>query len=134
MAAKSDILVLGNLPQTASAGQDPNDTISKKGPKSQDINFASCTGILPPPALPSFFIAHLQASLTGQASAVLNGLCAGQNLGDNIARGYVTMDTVNSCSLQFVGDPGYISNTITFQNALGNTALGGNFWRGRWLV
>jgi len=113
-----DIIVNGNLPQTASAGQDPGDKISPKGPLSQDINFASCTGILPPPALPSFFIAHLQESLTGQPSAVLNGLCAGQNLGDNIARGYVTMDTVNSCSLQFVGDPGYISNTITFQNVL----------------
>src|ERR1700712_3216344 len=35
-----DILVNGVLPQTASAGQDPTDTISKKGPKSQDINFA----------------------------------------------------------------------------------------------
>jgi len=113
-----DIIVNGNLPQTASAGQDGGDKISPKGPLSQDINFASCTGILPPPALPSFFIAHLQASLTGQPSSVLNGLCAGQNLGDNIARGYVTMDTVNSCSLQFVGDPGYISNTITFQNVL----------------
>jgi hypothetical protein len=113
-----DIIINGNMPQTASAGQDPNDTISPKGPLSQDINFASCTGILPPPALPGFFIAHLQAALTGKASAVLGGLCAGQNLGDNIARGYVTMDTVNSCSLQFVGDVGYLANTITFQNIL----------------
>ena len=39
----------GNLPQTASAGQDPNDTISPQGAFSQDINFASCTGLLPPP-------------------------------------------------------------------------------------
>jgi hypothetical protein len=113
-----DIFVNGNLPQTASAGQDPGDKISPKGPLSQDINFASCTGILPPPALPAFFIAHLQASLTGHASSVLNGLCAGQNLGDNIARGYITMDTVNSCSLQFVGDAGYVANIITFQNVL----------------
>ena len=37
----------GVLPQTASAGQDPNDTISPKGDCSQDINFASCNGILP---------------------------------------------------------------------------------------
>jgi hypothetical protein len=34
----------GTLPRTASAGQDPADTISPKGIKSQDINFASCTG------------------------------------------------------------------------------------------
>ncbi|HYX23827.1 MAG TPA: hypothetical protein VFC23_06720, partial [Thermoanaerobaculia bacterium] len=39
-----DILINGILPQTASAGQDPSDKISPKGPKSQDINFASCTG------------------------------------------------------------------------------------------
>src|ERR1700681_820426 len=31
-----DIVVNGVLPQTASAGQDPNDKISPKGPKSQD--------------------------------------------------------------------------------------------------
>ena len=46
-------------------------------------------------------------SLTGQSSAVLGGLCAGRNLGDNIARGYVTVDTVNNCTLRFPGDPGY---------------------------
>src|ERR1700743_3584845 len=46
-----DIIVSGNLPQTASDGQDPTDTISPKGSLSQDINFASCNGQLPPPAL-----------------------------------------------------------------------------------
>src|ERR1700676_395600 len=39
-----DIIVFGNLPQTASAGQDPSGIISHKGSLSQDINFASCTG------------------------------------------------------------------------------------------
>ena len=42
-----DIFVDGNLPVTASDGQDPADTISPQGPASQDINFASCNGILP---------------------------------------------------------------------------------------
>jgi len=104
-----DIIVNGNMPQTASAGQDPNDTISPKGSFSQDINFASCNGVLPPPALPAFFTAHLQAALTGQPSSILKGLCAGQALGDNIARGYITMDTVNNCSLRFPGDAGYFA-------------------------
>jgi Chaperone of endosialidase len=102
-----DIIVLGNVPQTASAGQDGGDKISPKGSLSQDINFASCTGVLPPPPLPSIFTAHLQAALTGRPSAVLGGLCAGQALGDNIARGYITMDTVSNCSLRFPGDNGY---------------------------
>ncbi|HZF12019.1 MAG TPA: hypothetical protein VFE33_24805, partial [Thermoanaerobaculia bacterium] len=72
----ADIFVRGNLPQTASAGQDPNDTISPKGKFSQDINFASCSGQLPTGTLPSTFITHLQTALTGQFSSLLGG-CAG---------------------------------------------------------
>ncbi len=117
-----DILVGGVLPRTASAGQDPNDSISPKGQFSQDINFASCTGLLPPPNLPSSFVSHLQLSLTGQASPVLGGRCAGRALGDNIARGYITVDTVNSCTLLFPGDPGYFAaggtGIATNQNVL----------------
>jgi hypothetical protein len=113
----------GALPRTASDGQDPTDTISPQGPLSQDINFASCTGALPPPAtLPSTFITHLQLALTGQASPVLGGRCAGRNLGDNVARGYITVDTVNNCTLRFQGDPGYFGSRgtgdVTNQNVL----------------
>jgi hypothetical protein len=104
-----DVVINGNLPQTASGGQDPTDTISPRGPLSQDINFASCTGQLPPPKLPALYTAHLQAALTGQPSALLNGLCAGQALGDNVARGYITMDDVTSCTLRFPGDAGYFA-------------------------
>jgi hypothetical protein len=104
-----DIIINGNLPQTASAGQDPTDTISPKGPLSQDINFASCTGALPLPVLPAIYITHLQNSLTGLPSALLGGNCAGQALGDNVARGYITMDTVDSCNTDFPGDSGYFA-------------------------
>src|SRR6185503_13236572 len=39
-----DIFLKGNVPITASAGQDTSgDTISPHGPVSQDINFASCS-------------------------------------------------------------------------------------------
>ncbi len=117
-----DIIVNGNLPQTASAGQDPADTISPHGSYSQDINFASCTGALPPPQLPATYISHLEASLTGQPSAILGGNCAGQALGDNVARGYVTVDTVNNCTLRFPGDVGYFASggtgDATDQNVL----------------
>jgi hypothetical protein len=117
-----DIIVNGNLPQTASAGQDPTDTISPKGQLSQDINFASCNNALPLPQLPAIYISHLQNSLTGQASALLAGDCAGQAIGDNVARGYITMDTVNSCSTDFPGDPGYFgaggTGLATNQNVL----------------
>ena len=115
-----DILA-GNLPQTASAGQDPSDTISPKGNFSQDINFASCNGQLPTGALPASFVTHLQTALTGQFSSLLGG-CAGLAYGDNIARGYVTVDTVNNCTLRFPGDLGYFaaggSGDATNQNVL----------------
>ena len=117
-----DILVNGVLPRTASAGQDPGDAISPHGQFSQDINFASCTGLLPPPVLPASFVQHLQLSLTGQASSVLGNLCAGRAFGDNVARGYVTVDTVNNCTLRFPGDPGYFgaggTGDATNQNVL----------------
>jgi len=133
-----DILVTGTLPQTASAGQDPKDAISPQGDFSQDINFASCNGQLPPPALPANFLQHLQLSLTGKASPLLNGLCAGRNLGDNIARGYVTVDTVNNCTLRLPSDPAYFANDITFQNILWGDYFyvntGENFAQGETLV
>jgi len=113
-----DLLVNGNLPPTASAGQDPSDTISPKGAKSQDVNFASCTGQLPLPPLPASFIQHLQLSLTGKASPIFSGKCAGRNIGDNIARGYITFDTVSNCTLRDASNPAYFSSDITFQNIL----------------
>jgi hypothetical protein len=117
-----DLLVGGVLPRTASAGQDPTDIISPQGSISEDINFASCAGLLPPPVLPASFVRHLQQSLTGQSSSVLGNRCAGRAFGDNVARGYVTVDTVNNCTLRFPGDPGYFaadgSGDATDQNVL----------------
>ncbi|HEY2385744.1 MAG TPA: hypothetical protein VGK30_02180 [Candidatus Binatia bacterium] len=111
-------LLTGTLPATASAGQDPGDMISKHGSKSQDINFASCTGQLPFTQMPNDYIAHVQDALTGQPSDFFLGLCAGLDHRDRIARGYVTVDTVNNCTLRFHSDPGYITSDLTFQNVL----------------
>jgi len=112
----------GTVPRTASAGQDPGDTISNKGDFSQDINFASCSGILPPPALTAPLIQHLQTLFTGVASPYIGGRCGGINYGDGIARGYVTVDTVNNCTLRVPGDPGYFgpggTGDATNQNLL----------------
>jgi hypothetical protein len=111
----------GVLPHTATAGQDPQDKLSPKGPFSQDINFASCNGLLPlPSALPPAFLASLRAAHTGKSAAVLGG-CAGRDLGDNLARGYVTVDTVNQCTLRTPNFPeGYFgpNGVATDQNVL----------------
>src|SRR5438309_480871 len=52
----------------------------------------------------------------------LGNPCAGRNLGDNVARGYITVDTVNNCTLRFPGDPGYFgaggTGDATNQNVL----------------
>jgi hypothetical protein len=133
-----DIFVNGNLPITASAGQDPTDGISPQGQVSQDINFASCSGVLPytNPAVSASFRAHLQAWFTGNTSPA-TGNCAGARIRDGIARGYVTVDTVNSCNLLFPSSPGYTS-LLTAQNVLWGDYFhvnpGENFAQGETLV
>jgi hypothetical protein len=122
-----DILINGVLPRTASAGQDPGDTISPKGAFSQDINFASCSGQLPPPAqLPPSFLLKLRTELTGKF-APEDGGCVAQNLGDNIMRGYVTIDAVSNCTLRFPSDIGYFGSggtgDATNQNVLWGDAF-----------
>jgi hypothetical protein len=114
-----DIFVDGNVPVTASAGQDPKDTISPKGAVSQDINFASCSGSLPysKPYVSAPFRAHLQAWLQGNQSPA-TGNCAGSKMKDNILRGYITVDTVNACNLFFPSDWSFYSAFITNQNVL----------------
>jgi len=135
-----DILINGNLPRTASDGQDPSDTISPQGPISQDINFASCSGVLPyPPGIVSAsFRAHLQAWLTGNQSPA-TGNCAGAHIRDGIARGYVTVDTVNACNLLFPSQlaTGYDA-FLTDQNVIWGDYFyvhpGENFAQGETLV
>ncbi len=100
----------GHLPRTASNGQDPGDLISNQGSISQDINFASCGGQLPyPDPLPAETITFLRETLTGNPIQLLPGKCAGRKLPDKklTARGYVTVDVVNNCTLRFPSDPGY---------------------------
>jgi len=111
-----DILVEGLLPQTGpgttAAANEPG---SPRGPYSgPQVAFPNCNSTsappLPPvysiPAITASFQAHLQALLTGKRSPADN-TCAGVNYGDNIARGYVTIDDVNSCSLLFPSSTGY---------------------------
>ncbi|HEX4965437.1 MAG TPA: hypothetical protein VF173_31795 [Thermoanaerobaculia bacterium] len=112
-------LFAGSVAKTATAGQDPSDTISPKGIFSQDIPFASCAGFLPPADLTPAVRDHLRAAHTGQSSAIW-GACGGQSKGDGIARGYVTVDTVSRCTNLVPGDPGYFGpgGVATSQNVL----------------
>jgi hypothetical protein len=103
-----DILVNGNLPRTGPA-------ISNLGTFSDpDINYPGCNNTSTAgegpnylnPALSAGFRSHLAAWHTGTQSPI-TGNCAGAKTGDNVARGYITIDVSNACSLLFPSDVGY---------------------------
>lgn len=100
-------LFAGQLPRTASDGQDPSDTLSPQGEVSRDINFPNCAGLLPPAAPAPAFVDHLRRAHQGFSSPVLEGKCAGVPFLDNVARGYVTVDVVNRCTTLTPADAGY---------------------------
>ncbi|NOT57726.1 MAG: DUF11 domain-containing protein [Deltaproteobacteria bacterium] len=108
----------GVLPRSASAGQDPFDNISNKGPFSQDINFASCAAINNSTRPPSADIIGLRRAHSGFSSSLFGNQCASRNHNDGILRGYITIDTVNSCNDTLLpNDAGY-EGLLTNQNLL----------------
>jgi hypothetical protein len=121
----------GILPRTADDGADsgipPGDSVSPQGSLSQDINFPGSTGpcgapatvydAAPTPELSASVIAHIRAAHTGNSSPVY-GACSGLNYGDNIARGYATVDTVTQCNLEFPSSAGYFTGVADFRNIL----------------
>ena len=76
---------------------------------SSNTTFPSCAGLLPStnPALSATFRQTLATAHTGQPVVALGNACAGADLGGGIARGYVTIDNVQACSVQAPGSAGY---------------------------
>jgi hypothetical protein len=105
----------GNLPVTADDGADPADTISNQGDLSQDINFPGssgpCVQAYTNPVLDNFRVTNLRAAHTGENAPAYGG-CLGANYGDDIARGYVTVDSVTQCNLLFPSSATYFSGGI----------------------
>lgn len=103
-----------SIPLTADDGDDPMDTISPQGVLSQDINFPG-TFVLPESCAPrNLHLAHMGVS----TPEYFGGSCGARAYGDGIARGYLTIDTVNSFTVATPATPGYIGGTITNQNIL----------------
>ncbi len=113
-----DLFVAGTIPATAPAGEDPGDSTSPQGDFSLDSSFAGCQGQLPEPPLGQPLLAHLRAAHTGEASGLLQSRCAGVDFGDNVARGYITVDQVESCNLGPPTEASYYSSGIGFRNTL----------------
>lgn len=68
-----------------------------------------CEGHLPPPSpLDVGTVGHVRALLTGKPSPITQ-MCAGRDHGDLVARGYVTIDRVNECSVDTPADLGYFA-------------------------
>ena len=107
-----DLFTTGTVPETSHTGAGGvsnvgdfslvTNPVTGVGPGS-----TSCNAQLPLPALPAILLAHIQAAHTGNPSSVFGGDCGGVAFGDNIARGYLTIDNVNTCSLDFPGTAGY---------------------------
>ncbi|MCP4247727.1 MAG: hypothetical protein GY778_11820, partial [bacterium] len=133
-----NVLARGNLPVTADEqsdqGQDGGrvadptsscdgsvDSCSPHGvnpewdgsfPETGIPNTLSCIGIFPlfvNPLLQGSGLQERQLKLTGQP---VDGGCFGADHGDLFARGYVTIDNANACSLLFADDPGYFSDGV----------------------
>lgn len=115
-----DIFCNGNLPQTGiGSGNSPTGAFSTGTP-----TFAlTCNQTATPGDGPFYnnpfsalLIAQLKTWHTGQPGAG-TGDCAGSNQGDSIARGYITVDNVNQCSVEFPSNPGYFggANPIASQ-------------------
>jgi hypothetical protein len=100
-------LFAGSLPATADAPRDPGDKVSPKGILSEDVGIPGCEGLLPPAPLSSAMVDHLVRAHQGLASPLLGGKCAAQFLGDQVERGYVTVDVARRCSTLTPADPGY---------------------------
>src|SRR6185295_18378550 len=129
-----DIFHFGNLPRTADRGADSGDAFSPSPPPgaTQASNVNPFTGPFTPgvptefdfggssgpcvaaytnPVLDSTRISNLQAAHTGHNAPAYGG-CLGANYGDNIARGYVTVDSVTQCNLLFPSSATYFSGGI----------------------
>lgn len=99
----------GQVPRTADAARDPNDTISPNGSPpwgGGDSSFPNCGSQLPIPPLTSLLIDHLRAAHSGGHSPIYNA-CAASQYGDGVLRGYLTIDVVNRCSIEFPSEPAY---------------------------
>jgi hypothetical protein len=129
-----DIFKFGNLPRTADRGADSGDAVSPSPPpgatQAANVNpfvgpftpgtptefdfggsSGPCVAAYTNPVLDNTRITNLQAAHTGHNAPAYGG-CMGANYGDNIARGYVTVDSVTQCNLLFPSSATYFSGGI----------------------
>lgn len=115
----ADVFVRGDVPITADEPSDLEDEISPHGgfrsdggfvgePHPEwDGSFTDCQNFFPfyvNPVIYSDNFGRLVDGHTGRPHDEIGGGCLGADFEDNIARGYVTIDNVNRCSVEFPSD------------------------------
>ncbi len=119
------VLGLGSLPVTADAQTDPDDTVSPHHDRPEwDGSFVDCGFVFPypDPILIGAILERVQNGHAGYPIAQIGGDCAAEALNGEgscaggscpagtLARGYVTVDNANRCSVVFPHEPGYFAD------------------------
>ena len=132
-----DVFTNGNLPVTADEQSDPLDTISPHDihpewdgsfPQTAANASVDCLNIFPlfvNPVLQGTRLATIQDKLTGTA---IGGACFGATHADGNARGYITVDSVDTCSLIFPNDDDYFTDGVNPAIANNNNVLWGDYF------
>ncbi len=96
-----------------------------------------CVAAYTNPVLDNFRVTNLRAAHTG-VNAPAYGGCLGAAYGDNIARGYITVDSVTQCNLLFPSSATYFNGIADTRNILWGDYFyvndGQNFAQGETLV
>ena len=118
----------GNIPITADEQSDPMDDISPHGDHPEwDDSFDLCENFFPffnNPVITGTLLERLVNGHTGVD--VLGQGCMGSPTGDNVARGFVTVDSARRCSVEYPSDLGYFSGADPVAND--RNALWGDFF------
>jgi len=113
----------GILPQTTPGFPHGPDSHSHTAVSSCSAT-ATYAGFPAPDTLTPLQIAHLNVVHRGAHTAVFGNMCAAANHGDLVARGYITIDAVNTCSSKFPTDSGYFGGAGTGVASDKNTLFG----------
>jgi hypothetical protein len=132
-----DVFANGNLPVTADEQSDDLDLISPHAdhpewdgsfPQTAANASVDCINIFPlfiNPILQGTRLADIQDKLTG---APIDGACFGATHDDGHARGYITVDSVDTCSLIFPNDDDYFTDGVNPAVANNNNVLWGDYF------
>lgn len=119
------MFVGGNIAITADEQSDADDSVSPHGDHPEwDGSFTDCSAFFPffqNPVLSGSILDRIRNGHAGYPVPAEGGECMGQDLNGNndcaggcpvgtVARGFVTIDSVNRCSLDFPNEPQYFTD------------------------